>query len=90
MLWCLQCPWHNGLRVQELEIGVPFAQAAAAIDAVLGYLKASTDEYLCFPLQGSKWSVESLIRVHPTPSPELYPPPKSTRLVPLVTKGGRQ
>ena len=52
------CPWHNGLRVQELEIGVPFAQAAAAIDAVLGYLKASTDGHLCFPLQGIFFRVE--------------------------------
>ena len=55
------CPWNNGLRVAELEIGVPFSRAAEAIAAVHELIASGGPENsttLCFPLQGIFFRVE--------------------------------
>lgn len=52
------CPWHNGLRVQEMEIGVPFARAQEAITAMLNFFSIKRKTIICLPLQGVFFRVE--------------------------------
>ena len=44
-----QCPWENGLRVEETEIAVPFARGQEALQWLSEHLLRSG---ICFPLQG--------------------------------------
>ena len=44
-----QCPWKNGLRVEETEVAIPFTRGQEALQWLAGYLHGSG---ICFPLQG--------------------------------------
>jgi hypothetical protein len=46
-----QCAWDNGLRVEEMEIAVPFRRAQEALDFLVTFFN-TTGAKLCFPLQG--------------------------------------
>ena len=47
----LDCPWANGLRVEEMEIAVPLDRGQEALDFVSGFFHGR-GAGLCFPLQG--------------------------------------